>query len=71
MSQENVEIVRRCCDAFDRGDYEGAPAFLDPEVEYELLHFPMARSIAAAKGSGRRSGSGWGRGTTTGRSAAS
>jgi ketosteroid isomerase-like protein len=40
MSQENVEIVRRCCDAFDRGDYEGALAFLDPEVEYELPHFP-------------------------------
>jgi ketosteroid isomerase-like protein len=40
MSQENVEIVRRCCDAFDRRDYDGALAFLDPEVEYELLQFP-------------------------------
>jgi ketosteroid isomerase-like protein len=39
MSQENVEIVRRCCDAFDRGDFEGALTFLDPEIEYEL-HFP-------------------------------
>ena len=40
MSQENVEIVRRCCDAFDRGDFEGALACLDPEIEYELLQFP-------------------------------
>jgi ketosteroid isomerase-like protein len=40
MSQENVEIVRRCCEAFDRGDYESALEALAPEVEYDLSHFP-------------------------------
>jgi ketosteroid isomerase-like protein len=32
MSQENVEIVRRMHEAFDRGDADGALAFFDPEV---------------------------------------
>jgi ketosteroid isomerase-like protein len=40
MSQENVEIVRRCCEAFDRGDYEAALEALAPDVEYDLTHFP-------------------------------
>jgi uncharacterized protein len=33
MSEENVEIVRRSLDAFNRGDVEAALADLDPEVE--------------------------------------
>jgi uncharacterized protein len=33
MSQENVEIVRRSLDAFNRGDVEAALADLHPEVE--------------------------------------
>jgi ketosteroid isomerase-like protein len=40
MSRENVEIVRRCCEAFDRGDYEAALEALDPDIEYDLSHFP-------------------------------
>jgi ketosteroid isomerase-like protein len=40
MSQENVEIVRCCCDAFDAGDYETALELLAPDVEYDLSHFP-------------------------------
>jgi ketosteroid isomerase-like protein len=40
VSGENVEIVRRCCEAFDRGDYEAALEAFDPEVEYDLSHFP-------------------------------
>jgi ketosteroid isomerase-like protein len=40
MSQENVEIVRCCCEAFDRGDYEAALEVLAPDVEYDLSHFP-------------------------------
>ena len=40
MSQENVEIVRRCCEAFDRGDYECALELFDPDIEYDLSHFP-------------------------------
>jgi len=40
MSKENVEIVRRCCDAFDRGDYEAALDVMDSDIEYDLSHFP-------------------------------
>jgi ketosteroid isomerase-like protein len=40
MSRENVEIVRRCCEAFDAGDYEAALEALAPDVEYDLSHFP-------------------------------
>jgi ketosteroid isomerase-like protein len=43
MSQENVEIVQRCCEAFNRGDYEGALDALDPAIEYDLRHFPDGR----------------------------
>jgi hypothetical protein len=32
MSQENVEVVRRMCDAFHSGDAEGALAHFDPDV---------------------------------------
>jgi ketosteroid isomerase-like protein len=35
MSQENVEIVRRCCEAFNRGDYEAALDALDPDIEWD------------------------------------
>jgi ketosteroid isomerase-like protein len=40
MSQGNVEIVRRCCEAFDRGDYRAALEALDPNIEYDMTHFP-------------------------------
>ena len=40
MSRENVEIVRECCEAFDRGDYAAALEALHPEISYELTHFP-------------------------------
>jgi len=43
MSEENVEIVTQCCQAFDRGDYEGALAPFDPQIEYDLTHFPEGR----------------------------
>ena len=43
MSLENVEIVRRCGEAFYRGDYQAALDALDPEVEYDLSHFPEGR----------------------------
>jgi len=43
MSQENVEIVRRSCDAFNRGDYDEALVCFDPEVRYDLTHFPDGR----------------------------
>jgi len=34
MSQENVEIVRRHYDAFNRGDLEGTLEPFDPKVEF-------------------------------------
>jgi hypothetical protein len=40
VSQENVEIARRCCEAFDRGEYEAALEVMDPEIEYDMTHFP-------------------------------
>jgi ketosteroid isomerase-like protein len=43
MSKKNVEIVPRCCEAFNRGHYEAALDALDPDVEYELTHFPDGR----------------------------
>jgi ketosteroid isomerase-like protein len=37
MSQQNVEIVRRANEAFNRGDIEGCLAFYDEDVEVEDL----------------------------------
>ena len=34
MSQEDVEIVRRSLDAFDREGIEGSLAYLDPQIEW-------------------------------------
>jgi ketosteroid isomerase-like protein len=35
MSQENVEIVRRAFDAFNRGEFD--PAALDPEIVWTMI----------------------------------
>ena|SRR5437899_10117548 len=43
MSPENVEIVQRRCEAFDRGDFETSLADLDPDIDYDLRHFPDGR----------------------------
>ena len=37
MSQENVEIMRRASDAFNRGDVDGVLEGLDPEIEWHPL----------------------------------
>ena len=36
MSQANVEIVRRCFDAFIRGDFDAAMQEFHPDIEYDL-----------------------------------
>jgi ketosteroid isomerase-like protein len=36
MSQENVEIVRRAWDAFERGDIQLAMEAFDPEIEFDV-----------------------------------
>jgi ketosteroid isomerase-like protein len=37
MSQENVELLWRAAEAFNRGDMEGALALIDPPPEFELV----------------------------------
>ncbi len=44
MSSENVEILRRANQAFNRGDVEGFLAFCNDEVEVEDLNQPQARA---------------------------
>lgn len=36
MSTENVELVRRCFEAWDRRDFEGLPELLHPDFELDL-----------------------------------
>jgi uncharacterized protein len=36
MSEENVEIVRRSLDAWNRADYEPTLEALDPEIEWQV-----------------------------------
>jgi ketosteroid isomerase-like protein len=50
MSQENVEIVRRCLEAFSRGDYEAAMEAIDPSIEYDLTHFPDGKVYLGHEG---------------------
>ena len=37
MSQENVELVRRIYEAYNRGDIEGMLALADPPPEFEFV----------------------------------
>ena len=37
MSQENVEVVRRIYEAYNRGDIEGMLALADPPPEFEFV----------------------------------
>ena len=39
MSEDNLQIVRRAWQAYQRGDMEALVAFWDPEVVYDLQHF--------------------------------
>ena len=39
MSQENVEIVRSICAAWDRGDYRSV-GWADPEIEFVIVDGP-------------------------------
>ena len=41
MSQENVEIVRRFTDAFNKGDREAVSALLHPAVEWHTMTAPI------------------------------
>jgi ketosteroid isomerase-like protein len=46
MSQENVEIVRRANDAFNRGDVEGVLTFCAEDIDVEdLMNAPDVPSM--------------------------
>jgi ketosteroid isomerase-like protein len=36
MSQENIEIVRRTTEAYNRGDFDEAIAWMDPAIEWDM-----------------------------------
>jgi ketosteroid isomerase-like protein len=42
MSGENVELVRKMVEAFERGDYEAALNSLDADVEWSNRLYPVA-----------------------------
>jgi ketosteroid isomerase-like protein len=48
MSQENVEVVRRLLDAWNRQDPEGILAMTDPEAEY--VNAPTAVEAGTRRG---------------------
>ena len=43
MSQENVEVVRSICAAWDRGDYSSV-AWADPDIEFVTADGPSPGS---------------------------
>ena len=49
MSPDNVEIVRRSIEAYRRGDYAGASAYLAPDVEWSVGQELPARGPAAVR----------------------
>jgi ketosteroid isomerase-like protein len=40
MSQENVELVRRAYDAWNRRDFDAVIALIDPEIEWTTIGRP-------------------------------
>jgi hypothetical protein len=52
MSQQNVELVRRWFQLFDRGEMEAALQHVDPAIEtIEGAELPGARAISVMPGS--------------------
>ncbi|HEY1359158.1 MAG TPA: nuclear transport factor 2 family protein [Thermoleophilaceae bacterium] len=49
MSQRNLEAVRRCMEAYVRGDYVGASAHLAPDVVWEVEQELPAHGPAAVR----------------------
>jgi ketosteroid isomerase-like protein len=39
MTQENVAVVRRAWEAWERGDIEGLFALYDPEIVWDMSHY--------------------------------
>jgi ketosteroid isomerase-like protein len=59
VSRENVEIVRECFEAYRRGDYDGAVAFLAPDVVWEVGQELPARGPDAVRALWERWESDW------------
>jgi ketosteroid isomerase-like protein len=59
MSQQNVEDVRRSIDAYRRGDYVGASAYLASDVVWEVGQELPARGPAAVRNVWKRWDSEW------------
>ena len=53
MSQENVEVVLRCIEARDRGDYAAARDLFDPNLVVDLSARPDGRLYFAGKDAAR------------------
>jgi ketosteroid isomerase-like protein len=51
MSQENVEVIRKVCDAFVRDDLDEALSHCDPEVVYMPAQEAAARGLDAVRAS--------------------
>ena len=41
MSRENVEIVRRSTEAYNRGDLDEATSFMDPHIKWDMSRVPV------------------------------
>ena len=48
MSRENVDVVRRAYEAFNRGDLEGLLDFIDPRLRY-VRGLPQNRTVTGFK----------------------
>ena len=59
MSQENVEIVRGSVEAYRRGDYAGASAYLAPDVVWSIGQERPAHGPAAVRGMWKRWDGAW------------
>jgi ketosteroid isomerase-like protein len=55
MSQENVEVVRKAFEAWNRGDRPGAEAYVDPDWEWRTAQkFPGVDAVYRGKEGFRR-----------------
>lgn len=59
MSQANVEAARKCLEAYRRGDYDEASAYLAPDVIWEVGQELPARGPAAVRDVWRRWDAEW------------
>jgi ketosteroid isomerase-like protein len=59
MSKENVDHVHGCLDAYRRGDYEAASAYLAPDVVWEVDQELPAHGPAAVRNVWSRWDSEW------------